>query len=106
MPKLRGLEAIPEIKAIHPRVHILILTMHRERAYFLKALSAGADGYLLKEDAQEQLFAAIEAIRMGKHYVSPKLSEEVIETWARTRRAQAGSSSPARSPAAGRVRIG
>ncbi len=90
MPNLRGIEAIPEIRAIHPRVHILILTMHRERAYFLRALSAGADGYLLKEDAQEELFAAIGAIRAGKRYVSPKLSSEVIETWARTRRAPGG----------------
>jgi len=94
MPNLRGLEAIPEIRTIHPRVHILILTMHRERAYFLKALSAGADGYLLKEDAQEELFAAIEAIRAGKRYVSPKLSNEVIDTWARTRRAHAGAAPP------------
>ncbi len=90
MPNLRGIEAIPEIRAIHPRVHILILTMHRERAYFLKALSAGANGYLLKQDAQEQLFAAIESIRKGKRYVSPKLSDEVIDIWAQTRCAYAG----------------
>lgn len=90
MPNLRGIEAIPEIRALHPRVHILILTMHRERAYLQKALAAGADGYLLKEDAQEQLFAAIAAIRQGKRYVSPKLTDEVLATWGRASRRTAG----------------
>jgi DNA-binding NarL/FixJ family response regulator len=86
MPNLRGIEAIPEIKALHPSVRVLMLTMHRERAYLTKAISAGADGYLLKEDAQEQLFAAIESIRQDKLYVSPKLSDDVIESWVKSTR--------------------
>jgi DNA-binding NarL/FixJ family response regulator len=79
MPNLRGIEAIPEIRAIDRHLRILILTMHRDQSYLLKALWAGADGYLLKEDSAQDLFAAIEAIRIGKRYVSPKLHDEAVE---------------------------
>ena len=79
MPKLRGIEAIHEIKMIHPDVNILILTMHKDKEYLYLALSAGAKGYLLKEDADKELFSAIEKIRQGKTYFSPYFSEEVID---------------------------
>src|SRR4030042_553177 len=51
MPKLRGLEATREIKSLDPGVKVLILSMHKEREYLYTALTAGAEGYLLKEDA-------------------------------------------------------
>ncbi len=79
MPNLRGIEAIHEIKKIHPDMKILILTMHRDKEYLYLALSAGAKGYLLKEDADKELFSAIEKIRQGKTYVSPYFSEHVID---------------------------
>src|SRR4030066_1851258 len=50
MPNLRGLEATREIKILHPGVKVLILSMHKEREYLYHALTAGAEGYLLKED--------------------------------------------------------
>ncbi len=84
MPRLRGLESIPEIKAIHPKLKVLMLTMHKDRAYLLKAMSVGANGYLLKEDAETELFTAIDKIRQGKAYISPKLSDALTETWAQT----------------------
>ena len=71
MPNLRGLEAIHEIKTNHPKVKVLILTMHKDKDYLYQALSGGADGYLLKEDADDELFLAIEKIRNGKIYISP-----------------------------------
>jgi len=74
MPNLRGLEATREIKTILPHVKILILTMHREKEYVYGAISAGAEGYLLKEDADTELFDAVETIRQGGCYVSPILS--------------------------------
>ena len=86
MPNLRGLEAIHEIKAIHSTVKILMLTMHKETEYFQQAISAGADGYLLKEDADSELFSAIEKIRHGKIYISPVLSDELAGEWAQVRR--------------------
>ena len=86
MPKLRGIEAIHEIKMMRPEVSILMLTMHKETEYFQQAISAGADGYLLKEDADSELFSAIEKIRHGKIYISPVLSDELAGEWAQVRR--------------------
>lgn len=76
MPNLRGIEAIREIRKRHSRLHILVLTMHKE--YLHQALAAGADGYLLKEDVDRELFAAIRHIRQGKTYVSPRLPRELV----------------------------
>lgn len=84
MPGLRGIEAIPEVKGAQPEVKILILTMHRELEFLNAALSAGASGYILKEDAETQLFAAIGKIRKGGTYVSPKLTDEMTHDWARS----------------------
>jgi len=77
MPNLRGLEATKEIKTISSDVKVLILTMHRDKEYVYYAISAGAEGYLLKEDADTELFTAIEKIRQGGHYISPLLSGEL-----------------------------
>jgi DNA-binding NarL/FixJ family response regulator len=74
MPYLRGLEATREINKAYPKVNVLILTMHKSRAYLHHAIEAGVNGYLLKEDADHELFSAIEAIREGKTYISPLLS--------------------------------
>jgi DNA-binding NarL/FixJ family response regulator len=79
MPNLRGIEAIHEIKRMNPDVKVLILTMHKDKEYLYLALSSGAKGYLLKEDADKELFSAIEKVRQGKTYISPCFSEEVIE---------------------------
>ena len=86
MPNLRGLEATHEIKKTDPKMKVLILTMHKENEYLTQALSAGADGYLLKEDADTELLAAIESVRYGKTYVSHLLSGKLAEEWAQRRR--------------------
>jgi len=78
MPNLRGIEAITEIKMIRPDVKILILTMHRDKEYLYLALSAGAKGYLLKEDAPKELYSAIAQVRQGKTYISPYFSDQVV----------------------------
>ena len=79
MPRLRGLEAIHEIRSLYPDVAILILTMHKDMEYLYLALSSGAKGYVLKDDADKELFAAIARVRQGRTYVSPHFSEELIE---------------------------
>jgi DNA-binding NarL/FixJ family response regulator len=79
MPKMRGLEAIQEIKASYPQVQVLILTMHKNAEYLSYALGAGAAGFLLKQDADPELMEAITAIRQGKTYLSPAISEVVPE---------------------------
>jgi DNA-binding NarL/FixJ family response regulator len=82
LPMLRGIEATREIKAIYPNVKVLILTMHKNKEYVHQAISAGAEGYLLKEDADTELISAIETIRRGRTYVSPLLSGELTADWA------------------------
>ena len=77
MPNLRGLEATREIKMLFPNVKVLILTMHRDKEYVYGAISAGAEGYLLKEDADTELFTAVDKIRQGGRYISPILSGEL-----------------------------
>jgi len=89
MPNLRGIEAIHEIKAIHPGLKTLILTMHKDKEYLHQAISAGADGYLLKEDADTELFSAIDMVRQGKIYVSPHFSNDLVDEWAKIRRGDA-----------------
>jgi DNA-binding NarL/FixJ family response regulator len=75
MPNLNGIEATRRIKMTHPDVKVLILTMHKSQEYLDNALSAGADGYLLKENVNTELFSAIEIIARGAVYVSPLLSK-------------------------------
>ena len=74
MPNLGGIETTRRIKMTYPDVKVLILTIHKDQEYLDQAFSAGAEGYLLKEEANTELFSAIETIRHGGIYVSPLLS--------------------------------
>lgn len=85
MPNLRGIEAIHEIKCMHPEIKILVLTMHKDEEYLYQALSAGAEGYLLKEDADKALFSAIEKIRRGQVFISSHLMDGLTGDWANVR---------------------
>jgi two-component system response regulator NreC len=75
MPRLKGLAAAGKIRQLYPHIKVLILSMHRNKEYLRQALAAGVHGYLLKEDADVALFAAIEAVRQGKIFISPLLTE-------------------------------
>ncbi|MHC1742359.1 MAG: response regulator [Syntrophobacteraceae bacterium] len=79
MPNLRGIEAAREIKSSYPDTKILILTMHKDQEFLRQAIAAGADGYLLKEDADIELYSAIDTISRGGHYISPILSGTVTD---------------------------
>lgn len=71
MPELDGIRATRWIRKSHPNMKVLVLTMHSERVFLYEALSAGAEGYLLKDDdITKKLFLAIEVIRKGGLYVS------------------------------------
>jgi DNA-binding NarL/FixJ family response regulator len=74
MPNLRGLEATEEIKKLYPEIKILLLTMHKKKSFVQLGLKAGADGFLLKEDADSELYRAIESLKKGEKYFSPLLS--------------------------------
>ena len=75
MAHLGGIEATRLIKSSHPEIKVLILTMHNCREYVDQARLAGADGYLLKDEAIKELLPAIEALRQGGTYLSPLLTE-------------------------------
>lgn len=78
MPNLRGLEAIREIKKLYPQVKVLFLTMHRQKEFIHRALTDGADGFLLKEDPSDELIRAVQTVRKGEKYLSPLISDALI----------------------------
>lgn len=81
MPKLRGIEAAHEIKAIQPRTRVLILTMYKDLEFLRQSMKAGVAGYLLKEDADTELIQALKAIRTGHPYITPTLAGELTRDW-------------------------
>lgn len=83
MPNLRGIETAREIKILNPKLKILILTMHKNKEYLYRCLAAGAEGYLLKEDTDAELFSAIKTIREDGVYISPILSMGLAEDLAK-----------------------
>ena len=78
MPKLRGLEALREVKKHYPKVKIVILTMHGNKEFVRQAITEGADGFILKEEPSSELTQAIEAMRIGHTYFSSRLSEALL----------------------------
>ncbi len=79
MPKLTGIEAVGKVKKKYPLVKVLMLTMHKNKQYFYHAMSAGADGYLMKEDSDEELLLAVKRIQNGKSYISPFLTDDFTD---------------------------
>jgi len=81
MPNIRGIEATREIKSIHPEIKVVILTMHNNMEYLTHAIAAGAEGYVLKQDAGTELLSAIETVRGGGVYISPIFSVGLIDVF-------------------------
>ena len=79
MPKASGIEVTKWIKNFHPHIKVIILTMHNSMDHLKAALKAKADGYLLKEDAFQDLISAINCIRQGESYVSPLLTKVMAD---------------------------
>jgi DNA-binding NarL/FixJ family response regulator len=79
MPKMNGIAAIKEIKKENPGTKILTVTFHTSDEYILAAFQAGADGYCLKNDSHTELMIAIRRALEGKKYISPLISEKVLE---------------------------
>ncbi len=88
MPILNGIEAAKRISADHPRTAVVILSMHSDEAYILKALKAGARGYLLKDSADTDLIQAIRAVCAGKAFFSPAVSKVLADDYLRQMRQQ------------------
>lgn len=79
MPRMNGMDAIREIKRRSSATRILVLTVHKAEEYILSTLKAGADGYILKDSTQSELMMAIKSVLSGKHFISPGISEKVID---------------------------
>jgi len=79
MPRMSGMDAIREIKKRYPETRIIALTVHKTEEYLLTTLQAGADGYVLKDATHEELVMAIKNVMGGKSYLSPGVSEKIIE---------------------------
>ena len=77
MPLLNGVEATRQIRKLSPQTEILILTMHDSEQLIQEVLGAGAHGYILKDDADRNLVAAVDALRRHKPYLSPRVSDAV-----------------------------
>jgi two-component system response regulator NreC len=74
MPGMGGMETMKRLREAYPEIKVLILTVHNEREIADRVLAAGADGYVVKEDAVEELLPAIDRIRKGRRYISSSLN--------------------------------
>ena len=83
MPILNGIEATKLIVADHPTTAVIILSMHSDESYVMRALKAGARGYLLKDSAPADLLSAIQAVSQNKSFFSPKVSRILAEDYVR-----------------------
>jgi len=81
MPNLNGIEATRKIKSKNPEIEIIALSLHSDRRYVLGMIDAGASGYLLKECAFEELVRAINTVMSKKKYLSPGISDILIEEY-------------------------
>lgn len=79
MPGISGMEATKLVKNKYPRIKILMLTMHKTKQYFYNAMAAGADGYLMKDDSDQELLVAIEKVLAGKSYISPHMADDFAD---------------------------
>jgi DNA-binding NarL/FixJ family response regulator len=83
MPNMNGIEAARQISAKQLGVSIIVLSMHSDEGYVLRALKAGARGYLLKESPEADFIQAIRAVTQGKAFFSPAVSRMLVEDYVR-----------------------
>jgi two-component system, NarL family, response regulator NreC len=88
MPGMNGIDAAAQILRKHPETAVILLSMHSDETYVLRALRAGARGYVLKESAEGELISAVRAVAAGRSYFSPKvariLQQEHVQQLRRT----------------------
>lgn len=83
MPNLSGIEAAQRIHSALPQTSIVILSMHSDEGYVLRALKSGAKGYLLKDSAEADLIEAIRSVHHGKTFFSPEITKMLMEDYVR-----------------------
>lgn len=83
MSDMDGMEATRQIKALHPECKVLALTVHADEQYFFQMLAAGAEGYVTKQVAAEELSEAIRAVAAGNVYLQPALASWLLKDYRR-----------------------
>ena len=83
MPGLNGIEATAQIVKRNPRVAVIILSMHSDESYLVRALTAGAKGYLLKDTAEIDLDRAVQSVVQGKTFFSPAIAKVLLDDYLR-----------------------
>jgi DNA-binding NarL/FixJ family response regulator len=81
MPMLNGIEAVRQIKKVHPEIKVVFLTMHPDVAYAASAFKAGASGYVLKHSAPDELVTAIREGLKGRTYVTPLIAGKLLHSY-------------------------
>jgi DNA-binding NarL/FixJ family response regulator len=90
MPELDGPTAIEQLLSQHKHLKLLVLTVHENVHYAVRAIEAGAHGYMIKSAAVDELVAAIDSVSRGEVYISPKVAQEVWSHLRRPKRAREG----------------
>jgi two-component system invasion response regulator UvrY len=80
MPGRSGLDVLQQMRLDHPKLPILILSVHPEEQYAIRVLRAGASGYLNKDSAPEDLVKAVNRVLLGKKYITPSIAEKLATT--------------------------
>jgi DNA-binding NarL/FixJ family response regulator len=83
MPHLNGIDATAQIVKRNPKIGVVILSVHSDETYILRALNSGAKGYLLKDSAETDLVKAVDTVAMGKPFFSPSIAETLLEDYMR-----------------------
>jgi DNA-binding NarL/FixJ family response regulator len=83
MPRLSGIDAAQQITEKIPSTKVIILSMHSDEGYVLRALKAGAKGYILKASAENDVLNAVRAVAAGNAYFSPEVSRMMVEEYVR-----------------------
>jgi DNA-binding NarL/FixJ family response regulator len=83
MPRLSGIDAAQQITEKMPAVRVIVVSMHSDEGYVLRALKAGAKGYVLKASAEEDVLNAVRAVAAGNAFFSPEISRLLVEEYVR-----------------------
>lgn len=83
MPQLNGIEAAAQIQKASPATSVIMLSMYSDETYIMRALTAGAKGYLLKDTAEEDVLPAVRAVIQGKSFFSPAIAKTLLEDYVR-----------------------
>ena len=83
MPNLNGIDATAQIVRRSPAIGVIILSMYSDETYLVRALSAGARGYLVKDSAEADLIRALQAVSQGRPFFSPAIAQTLLEDYMR-----------------------